>query len=90
MVYTSYISVHNLTFQIPGNEGTTLLLFNASYPSAFMYHEVSLLYSVVFVLLQNSALWDASYRGDLEEVKSLVNKKADVNWRNAIWVSSIL
>ena len=48
-------------------------------------------YSVVFVLLQNRSLCYASERGDLEEVKSLVNKKADVNWHNPEYdVSSIL
>ena len=47
-------------------------------------------YSVVFVLLQNRSLWDASHRGDLEEVKRLVNKNADINWHNPEDVSSIL
>ena len=47
-------------------------------------------YSVVFVLLQNRPLFDASAEGDLEEVKRLVNKKADVNWQSPSYVSSIL
>ena len=47
-------------------------------------------YFVVFVLLQNESLYEASVRGDLEEVKRLVNKKADVNWPNPNRVSSIL
>ena len=49
-------------------------------------------YSVVFVLLQNRSLFNASERGDLEEVKKLVNKKANVNWPNPDpkYVSSIL
>ena len=36
----------------------------------------------LYILLQNRSLYDASKRGDLEEVKRLVNKKADVNWPN--------
>ena len=47
-------------------------------------------YSVVFVLLQNRSLYHASDKGDLEEVKRLVNEKADVNWPNPSRVSSIL
>ena len=46
-------------------------------------------YSFVFELVQNRALWDASKRGDTEQVKILLSKKADANW-HPDWVSSIL
>ena len=56
-----------------------------------LHHEVYLsVYSVVLVLLQNRSLWNASRIGDLEEVKKLVNKRADVNWQDPNRVSSIL
>ena len=35
-------------------------------------------------------LWNASYRGDLTEVKRLLDSGAEVNWVNIDWVWDIL
>ena len=47
-------------------------------------------HSVVFVLLQDRSLWNASVRGDVEELQELVKRGANVNWPNPDNVSPIL